>query len=426
MQTTVQKIIARFPERSLVIRSGSDTRYIVLKTWHQLSTVFMVGVFFIWTAVASVGFSWNHDARLAVESELAHTLAANQAFIEQLQNDQKNAYELRQAFNEEIRKNEEWAARFESIRRVSGSVLEQSSPETIVAFVPWFEDQLDLRIRSVEQSNTDLTELVMDMSKSVAEISGREAPQTLENVGSWLSSVADDLADAYETQSTAMEVLHDTMTLTLSKGFATIDGTPLADPEFAGFSPSFGTGGPSREVSDSEHVFEKFQDRSDRLMTLSQDLQALQALLDCAPLAPPLDYYNLTSKYGNRKDPFTKKPDWHEGVDLGAWPGTRVRATAPGVVTHAGYKGGFGRFVLIDHGCGIETAYGHLKKIYVKKGDNLDYRDTLGEVGSTGRSTGPHVHYEVRIQGKPVDPYQFIEAGRYVFKEQKLTVADAK
>jgi murein DD-endopeptidase MepM/ murein hydrolase activator NlpD len=426
MQTTVQKIIARFPERSLVIRSGSDTRYIVLKTWHQLSTVFMVGVFFIWTAVASVGFSWNHDARLAVESELAHTLAANQAFIEQLQNDQKNAYELRQAFNEEIRKNEEWAARFESIRRVSGSVLEQSSPETIVAFVPWFEDQLDLRIRSVEQSNTDLTELVMDMSNSVAEISGREAPQTLENVGSWLSSVADDLADAYETQSTAMEVLHDTMTLTLSKGFATIDGTPLADPEFAGFSPSFGTGGPSREVSDSEHVFEKFQDRSDRLMTLSQDLQALQALLDCAPLAPPVDYYNLTSKYGNRKDPFTKKPDWHEGVDLGAWPGTRVRATAPGVVTHAGYKGGFGRFVLIDHGCGIETAYGHLKKIYVKKGDNLDYRDTLGEVGSTGRSTGPHVHYEVRIKGKPVDPYQFIEAGRYVFKEQKLTVADAK
>jgi murein DD-endopeptidase MepM/ murein hydrolase activator NlpD len=426
MQTTVQKIIARFPERSLVIRSGSDTCYIVLKTWHQLSTVFMVGVFFIWTAVASVGFSWNHDARLAVESELAHTLAANQAFIEQLQNDQKNAYELRQAFNEEIRKNEEWAARFESIRRVSGSVLEQSSPETIVAFVPWFEDQLDLRIRSVEQSNTDLTELVMDMSNSVAEISGREAPQTLENVGSWLSSVADDLADAYETQSTAMEVLHDTMTLTLSKGFATIDGTPLADPEFAGFSPSFGTGGPSREVSDSEHVFEKFQDRSDRLMTLSQDLQALQALLDCAPLAPPVDYYNLTSKYGNRKDPFTKKPDWHEGVDLGAWPGTRVRATAPGVVTHAGYKGGFGRFVLIDHGCGIETAYGHLKKIYVKKGDNLDYRDTLGEVGSTGRSTGPHVHYEVRIKGKPVDPYQFIEAGRYVFKEQKLTVADAK
>ena len=107
MQTTIQKIFARFPERSLVIRSGSDTRYVVLKTWHQLLTLFMVSAFLIWTAVASVGFSWNHDARLAVESDLAHTLAANRAFIEQLENDQKNAYELRQAFNDEVRKNEE-------------------------------------------------------------------------------------------------------------------------------------------------------------------------------------------------------------------------------------------------------------------------------------------------------------------------------
>jgi murein DD-endopeptidase MepM/ murein hydrolase activator NlpD len=260
----------------------------------------------------------------------------------------------------------------------------------------------------------------------VAEISGHRPPESIETVGAWLTDVAGDLTEAYETQSRAMEVLHDSMTAALSKGFATIDGTPLADPEFAGFSPSFGTGGPSLEIASDHHVFERFQDRSDRLMTLSQDWKALQSLLACAPLAPPVDYYNLTSDFGNRKDPFTKKPDWHEGVDLGAWPGTRVRATAPGVVTYAGHKGGYGRFVLVDHGCGIETAYGHLKSIDVKKGDTVDYRDTLGKVGSTGRSTGPHVHYEVRIKGKPVDPYQFIEAGRYVFKEQKLTVADAK
>ena len=113
-----------------------------------------------------------------------------------------------------------------------------------------------------------------------------------------------------------MEVLHDTMTRALSKGFAIIDGTPIAAPEFAGFSPSFGTGGPIRGTSEEEHVFEKFQDRSDRLMTLSQDLQALQSLLACAPLSSPVDYYNLTSKFGNRKDPFTKRPAWHAGVDL--------------------------------------------------------------------------------------------------------------
>ena len=426
MQSTLQKIIARFPERSFVVRSGSDTRYFVLKTWHQLFGVISFATLLLWTGVASVGFSWNHSARLTVKQQLAMTIEENQAFIAQLESDQKNAYELRQAFDDEVQKNRQWASRFEEIRSLSGGVLNEATPSNVAAFIPWFEGQLALRVRAVEQANEDLTELVMDMSESVAEISGHRPPESVETVGAWLTDVAGDLTEAYETQSRSMEVLHDSMTAALSKGFATIDGTPLADPEFAGFSPSFGTGGPSLEMASDHHVFERFQDRSDRLMTLSQDWKVLQSLLACAPLAPPVDYYNLTSDFGNRKDPFTKKPDWHEGVDLGAWPGTLVRATAPGVVTYAGHKGGYGRFVLVDHGCGIETAYAHLKSIDVKKGDTVDYRDTLGKAGSTGRSTGPHVHYEVRIKGKPVDPYQFIEAGRYVFKEQKLTVADAK
>ena len=426
MLTAIRTIIARFPERSLVIRSGSDTRYLVLKTWHQLSVIGAAALIFIWLAVASIGFSWNYVARLAVESELAMTVAENQAFIAQLETDQKNAYELRQAYNAEIRRNEEWASRFNAIRNASNVVLEQTPPETIIAFIPWFQGQLDTRIREVEQSNADLTQLVLSMSDSVAEISGRQAPESLDAVGSWLGNVSADLANAYETQTEAMELLHDIMTQNLSKGFATIDGTPLSDPEFAGFSPSFGMGGPDRGAGQGKHVFERFEERSQRLMALSQDLQALHALLSCAPLTSPVDYYNLTSKFGNRKDPFTKRPAWHAGIDLAAWPGTRVRATASGVVTFAGRKGGFGRLVIVNHGCGIETAYGHLRKIYVKKGDSVAHRDSLGEVGSTGRSTGPHVHYEVRIKGKAVDPYQFIEAGRYVYKEQELTVADAK
>ena len=265
MLTAIRTIIARFPERSLVIRSGSETRYLVLKTWHQLSVIGAAALIFIWSTIASIGFSWNYDARLAVESELAMTVAANQAFIAQLEADQKNAYELRQAYNAEIRKNEEWASRFNAIRNASNVVLEQSSPETIIAFIPWFQTQLKTRILEVD-SQTQSDSARTDMSESVAEISGRKAPESLDTVGSWLSNVAADLSNAYETQTEAMEVLHDTMTQTLSKGFATIDGTPLAAQEFAGFSPSFGTGGPIRGTSEEEHVFEKFQDRSDRLM----------------------------------------------------------------------------------------------------------------------------------------------------------------
>ena len=176
----------------------------------------------------------------------------------------------------------------------------------------------------------------------------------------------------------------------------------------------------------SDHVFQRFDERASDLLRLSQDWQQVQQLLDCAPLIAPVDYYNLTSRFGDRKDPFTNRPDWHNGVDLGAWPGTKVRATAPGIVRHAGNKGGYGRVVVVDHGCGIQTLYAHLKSINVKKGQQVSYRDVVGAVGSSGRSTGPHVHYEIRIHDEAVDPYEFIEAGRYVFKEQEFTIADAQ
>ena len=470
MRIMLQNISAYFPERSLVIRAGSDTRYIVVKTWQQLTALVSIFSLLVWTAVASAGFSWNYWARVGVELELNETVISNQTFLAQLESDQKHAYELRQLYDTEVKKNEEWISRYQTIREFSADTLTELPPEEITAFLPWLKtslkdevkknqvwdwhfqdirdvtaqilneetphtasrfipwltDRLEVRVSAVEVSNSQLNRLVMDMSESVSEISGHSPPVSVQDAGPWLTNVAGDLSMAYETQSDAMELLHDAMTQALQAGFATIEETSLADPEFAGLAPSFGTGGPSNpDLSAKEHVFERFADRSKRLMKLSKDWQQLQQLLECAPLAPPVDYYNLTSKYGNRKDPFTKKPAWHQGVDLGAWPGSRVRATAPGVVTYSGNKGGYGRFILIDHGCGIETAYGHLKKTHVKKGQVLKYRDTIGEVGSTGRSTGPHVHYEIRIKGKPVDPYKFIEAGRYVFKEQKLTVAVA-
>ena len=136
MQTPFEKIIALFPERSLVIRSGSDTRYIVLKTWHQLMAASIAGLFFVWSTTASVGFSWNYNARLVVEAELAKTVATNQAFIAQLENDQKNAYELRQAFNNEVRKNEEWVSRFDSIRGLSDEVLKRSPRKILLRSYP--------------------------------------------------------------------------------------------------------------------------------------------------------------------------------------------------------------------------------------------------------------------------------------------------
>ncbi len=141
-------------------------------------------------------------------------------------------------------------------------------------------------------------------------------------------------------------------------------------------------------------------------------LQAAQQLITAMPLTAPLDYYYLTSRFGPRRDPITGKRAMHRGVDFGAPAGSRVRAPAPGRVVRAGPGGAYGRMVEIDHGFGIVTRYGHLRKILVKKGDRVDLRQPIGIVGNSGRSTGRHLHYEIRIDGKAVDPERFLEAGR--------------
>ena len=106
----------------------------------------------------------------------------------------------------------------------------------------------------------------------------------------------------------------------------------------------------------------------------------------------------------------------HYGVDLAGWTGATIYSTAPGKVVFASRKGRYGKLVEIDHGFGLRTRYAHLRKILVKTGQQLVHRQKIGLLGSTGRSTGPHVHYEVRFEGKPLNPRKFIMAGRYVFK----------
>jgi murein DD-endopeptidase MepM/ murein hydrolase activator NlpD len=112
----------------------------------------------------------------------------------------------------------------------------------------------------------------------------------------------------------------------------------------------------------------------------------------------------VSSAFGMRKDPFSSKTKFHKGVDLAAPEGMSVPAALPGKVISAGYESGYGNTVLIQHGNGLQTRYGHLGSINVKKGDVVASESVLGTVGNTGRSTGPHLHFEVIHMGKPVDP----------------------
>jgi murein DD-endopeptidase MepM/ murein hydrolase activator NlpD len=126
---------------------------------------------------------------------------------------------------------------------------------------------------------------------------------------------------------------------------------------------------------------------------------------------PVIGEIEFTSGFGVRSDPFLGRPAMHTGLDFRAATGDPVRATANGKVVSSGWSGGYGRMVEVDHGNGLSTRYGHLSEINVKVGDAVRIGQVIGTVGSTGRSTGPHLHYETRIDGEAVDPQKFLRAG---------------
>tara|TARA_R110002110_G_scaffold22895_2_gene88178 strand:- start:1766 stop:3145 length:1380 start_codon:yes stop_codon:yes gene_type:complete len=166
---------------------------------------------------------------------------------------------------------------------------------------------------------------------------------------------------------------------------------------------------------DDESAFTK------QLFRVSQNLKKMADLEDSIakmPLAEPVLSYRMTSSYGSRRDPFNRRMAFHSGEDMATAYGSRIYAPGAGTVVYAGWKGGYGRVIEIDHGGGFKTRYGHLSRIGVKTGQKIAFREVIGKVGSSGRSSGPHLHYEVWFDGIVRNPSRFIEAGHYVFAKQ--------
>jgi murein DD-endopeptidase MepM/ murein hydrolase activator NlpD len=148
--------------------------------------------------------------------------------------------------------------------------------------------------------------------------------------------------------------------------------------------------------------------------------ERLRALMPYVPLGKPLaGDTSVASPFGYRIDPFLGRPALHPGVDLLDGYGTEIRAAGAGRVVHAGTMGGYGLTVEIDHGDGLTTRYAHLSEMLVAEGDEIQKGAAVGRLGSTGRSTGPHLHYEVRIDGEPVDPERFLRAGKRLSEAER-------
>ncbi|HEX2017758.1 MAG TPA: M23 family metallopeptidase [Aurantimonas sp.] len=171
--------------------------------------------------------------------------------------------------------------------------------------------------------------------------------------------------------------------------------------------PEAATGGPFEPVPAN---FD-FDESVSELETALAALQEVHSVAESLPLSSPMARRYVSSTYGVRPDPFLGRSALHAGIDYALPQGTPVTASAPGTVVFAGRAGGYGNMVEIDHGRGITSRYGHMARVAVRVGETVAKGAPIGAVGSTGRSTGPHLHYEIRRSGKPVDPERFFRLG---------------
>ena len=184
------------------------------------------------------------------------------------------------------------------------------------------------------------------------------------------------------------------------------------DPEF-----TLGAGGPMiPEFPDTIMTDETWSDAID-LIEMINRASALRDVVNRMPLGTPMrGEFWFSSGFGTRTDPITGRRSRHQGLDFASRPRVPIYAGGPGVIVFAGRNGAYGNMVEIDHGLGLTTRYAHMHSIAVDVGDEVKMGEEIGLVGNTGRSTGPHLHYEVRVNGRPKNPWDFLKAGEHVLE----------
>ena len=148
-----------------------------------------------------------------------------------------------------------------------------------------------------------------------------------------------------------------------------------------------------------------------------EKLSYLEKMINSMPLKLPMKQYRITSKFGKRIDPIRKRIAYHYGLDFAGRTASKIYATGNGIIKFSGRKGNYGYMVEIDHGYGITSRYAHLRRTVVKQGQKINVGDIIGYQGNTGRSVGEHLHYEVRYFNQPINPFNFITAGKYVHEK---------
>lgn len=237
-------------------------------------------------------------------------------------------------------------------------------------------------------------------------VSRRADVQRLQSENRELSEVNTELSETIaEVQARLDDFEERTARLALAAG---MQGDGAGMSEATGVDNQVGSGGPYDRLPDGPETL-RLQERwiEQQLDLVAEKLSETGDMLSSTPTTAPAVGV-LTDGYGTRKDPITGRRAFHRGLDISARRGTPVYAPADGVVVFTGRNGGLGKTIRISHGFGFTTLYGHLHEIGVEPGDEIHRGDQIGTVGNTGRSTGPHLHYEVHEDGRSVDPLYYI------------------
>jgi murein DD-endopeptidase MepM/ murein hydrolase activator NlpD len=373
-----QTIFKIFPERHVYLRSGGDVRSFVLSTADQVVVAACIAACLTWTLFATGAMAVNALSATSQDAIAAKT----QAYYERLIAD-------RQA-------------------RLNSAVARLSSTA----------GSLDGLARSVTERHAALAMLLTDMHGAPGAMAALAPvkPEALQG-----RSPTDQIQSIQQDQDRLVAA---------AEGYAhsRADRLRLAF-HLAGLEPSTysgkatdgeGLGGPLIEAKDPRAlaaVLDVDEGFAGRIQRAAQDLNAMRSMgqeVKKLPLAEPLSDPRRSSPFGVRVDPFTHRGAFHPGQDFAGAFMTPIHATAPGVVSFTGQRNGYGNVVEIDHGGGFKTRYAHLQAISVATGQRVSLGDRIGGMGSTGRSTGVHLHYEVWQNGRVQDPTRFLKAGDYV------------
>jgi murein DD-endopeptidase MepM/ murein hydrolase activator NlpD len=393
-----------FPERQIYHRSGGTVRYVSLRPSHQaLLALAAVGVAG-WCAYATINVVMGNQVLTAQESEIDRREAKYKRWLAEARLSEAAAQaqlkERTVAFEKATR---EFERRHETLKLL----LNYAGGSQISAAATPIERDGD---KMLMQASIEEAEPRVSRSWEPS------APYNVQTVG-FRASVerikadqAEFLANAEEGAVMRSEQIRGVLRMT-GVGFSHLAGSddeamggPLLPIDLSGI------------INDGD-IDPAFARRVEQVAARVAEANRLDAIANATPLSPPVHDARQTSGFGPRYDPINGRLSFHSGLDVAAFHRAPILSTQAGTVSFAGEKSGYGRVVEIDHGHGFKTRYGHLSDYTVAKGERVAIGQRIGSMGSSGRSTGTHLHYEIQFRGKVYDPVHFLRAGRHVHEQ---------